>query len=342
MLQPFGATPVHAKVSSLMNKPAVRPFSLADAESLTAQMPALEFDPARDAVWAKSEAAQHYLDYYEINFAAADSSLIHGFGALPAAGFTIATHYWLPPKPRGTLVIVHGYYDHLGIFDHAIAFGLQQGLAVLAFDLPGHGLSSGERAAIDSFDQYADVLQQLLVRAQGLLPSLFYALGQSTGGAVLLNHLWRYPARFERIALCAPLILPRGWWSGRVLYWLLHPWVKELPRGRSHSSQDERFIRFIDEQDCLQSKKLSVRWVGAMKAWHRQFLQFSPRPDELLVVQGTADMTVAWRYNTRLIQRKLPQASLVYIPAAGHQLVNEIPACRAILFDEIRRHFFND
>ena len=84
-----------------------------------------------------------------------------------------------------------------------------------------------------------------------------------------------------------------------------------------------------------------MRWVGAMKNWHRQFLQFSAREDELLLVQGTADMTVAWRYNTRLILRKLPRAQLVYVPAAGHQLVNEIPAVRAQVFDAIQRHFFN-
>lgn len=324
-----------------MNSANAKIFSLTDAQSLMAQLPALAFEPSQDVVWAKTAPAQQYLDYYRINFAAADSALVHGFGALALAGFTIATHYWLPPKPRGTLVVVHGYYDHLGIFDRVIAFGLQQGLAVLAFDLPGHGLSSGERAAIDSFDQYADVLEQLLQRAQRLLPSPYYAVGQSTGGAVLLNHLWRYPPCFARIALCAPLILPRGWWSGRVLYWLLHAWVKQLPRGRSRSSGDEKFIRFIDEQDCLQSKKLSVRWVGAMKDWHRQFLQFSAREDELLLVQGTADMTVAWRYNTRLILRKLPRAQLVYVPAAGHQLVNEIPAARAQVFDAIQRHFFN-
>lgn len=324
-----------------MNKPPARPFLLTDAQALMAAMPSLAFEPAADSLWAKSAPVQQYLDYYEINFAVTDPALVHGFGAVVAAGFQIATHYWLPPEPRGTLVVVHGYYDHLGIFDHAIAFGLQQGLAVLAFDLPGHGLSSGERAAIESFDQYADVLQQLLEQAQAVLPSPFYAMGQSTGGAVLLNHLWRYPARFDRIALCAPLILPRGWWSGRMLYWLLHPWVKQLPRGRSRSSHDEVFIRFIDEQDCLQSKNLSVRWVGAMKAWHRQFLAFSAREDELLVVQGTADMTVAWRYNTRLIQRKLPNARLILVPAAGHQLVNETPASRAQVFDAIQHHFFD-
>lgn len=317
-------------------------FTWADAEALMQQMPALAFAPSSDCGWAKREVVQNYLNYYRINFAAQNAQLCHGFGRVQAAGFDIATHYWLPPNPRGTLVIVHGYYDHLGIFNHAIAFGLAQGLAVLAFDLPGHGLSSGERAAIDSFDHYADVLQQLLDAARPLLPAPWFALGQSTGGSVLLNHLWRYPVQFERTALCAPLILPKGWRVGRWLYLLLHKWVKHLPRGRSRSSHDTQFIRFIDEQDCLQSKRLSVRWVGAMKAWHRQFLRFPVRDSRLLVVQGTDDQTVMWRYNTQLIQRQLPRVQMVFIPAAGHQLVNELPCYRTAVFTEIQRHFFDD
>lgn len=332
------------------NTPPV--FTLADAAILTEHMPALTFEPQTDCLWAKNATAQQYLNYYQINFAATDPTLRHGFGRInielditrvaTSTHFAIATHYWLPPAPRGTLVILHGYYDHIGVFDHAIAFGLARNLAVLTFDLPGHGLSSGDRAAIDSFDQYADVLQHILSLASTRLPAPFYALGQSTGGAILLNHLWRYPTFFQKTALCAPLVLPQGWGLGRYLYLILHRWVKDLPRKPSHNSHDEHFIRFIDEQDCLQPKRLSVRWVGAMKAWHRQFLQFSPSNTRLLLVQGTADSTVTWRYNIRVIQRKLPYARCVFIPDAGHQLVNELPHYRAKVFMEIGHHFFDD
>ncbi|WP_323813225.1 alpha/beta hydrolase [Cellvibrio sp. NN19] len=321
-------------------------FNHSQSEALLQQMPPIHFDLGQDCAWTSSPEVQTYLDFYGINFAKEIPDLIHGFGAMDACSFRIATQYWLPSNPKGTLVVVHGYYDHVGIFSNAIEFGLQQGLAVLAFDMPGHGLSSGERVAIDSFDQYADVLDAVFSAAKNLLPSPYFALGQSTGGAVLLNYLWRYERErvlphFERIALCAPLVLPRAWARGRILYALVHRFIKRLARGSSHSSHDLTFTHFVDEQDCLQSRTLSVRWVGAMKAWDAQFREFPPLHHTLLVVQGDEDMTVDWRYNLKQIQRALPNAQFALIPGAGHQLVNEVGVLRAQVFSAIAYYFAN-
>lgn len=320
-------------------------FDAVKRDLLLTQLPAITFDPELDAAWVENPVVQIYLNFYDINFTKTLPDIAHGFGALETGGFRIATHYWLPENPKGTLIVMHGYYDHVGIFGNAIEFGLQHGFAVLAFDLPGHGLSSGAQVAIDSFDQYADVLDVLLTTAQKLLPSPYYALGQSTGGSVLLNYLWRYDAAraaplLERIALCAPLVLPRGWrYSGRFFYTLVHCFIKRLPRGPSRSSHDPDFNRFIDEQDCLQSSTLSVRWVGAMKAWDQQFRTFAPLDKPVLILQGTGDQTVAWRYNLKQLARKLPRAGLYFIEGAGHQLVNESDAYRQQVFAKLQEYF---
>ncbi|HSC68686.1 MAG TPA: alpha/beta hydrolase [Cellvibrio sp.] len=320
-------------------------FDATGRDRLIAQLADIAFIPAQDAVASDDAIAHAYLDYYGINFAKTRPGLSHGFGALDTGGFRIATHYWLPANPTGTLVVIHGYYDHVGLFGRAIEFGLAQGKAVLAFDLPGHGLSSGERVAIDSFDQYADVLEALLTAAQPLLPAPYGALGQSTGGSVLLNYLWRYDApriapRLQHIALCAPLVLPRAWGGGRIVYQLVHRFVTRVPRGRSRNSHNPDFLRFVDEQDCLQSHTLSVRWVGAMKAWNRQFRAFPSLPDKsVLVLQGTDDQTVAWRYNLRQIARKLPRARLYFIEGARHQLVNESDEYRQQVMAKLRDYF---
>jgi alpha-beta hydrolase superfamily lysophospholipase len=325
-------------------------LSLQDLNAIAQQMPALEFSPLKDSEWAQTTLVQTYLNDYGINFAKEFPEISHGFGCVNAAGFKIATQYWLPERAQGTLVVVHGYYDHLGVFDHAMRFALQHNLAVIGFDLPGHGLSSGEPAAIDSFDQYGDVLAKVLQQSAAIMPQPVYALGQSTGCAVLMNYLWRYAktqntlAQFKKIAFCSPLVLPRGWRGiqmGSTVYGVLRHFVRQISRTFSQSSHDLEFNRFLKEQDPLQARTLPLSWVGAMKAWHKMLMDLAPLQTDCLIVQGTADMTVEWRYNVPLLQQKLPAAKLVYIQGAGHQLVNESPEYRGQVFIAIEHYFFN-
>ncbi len=323
-------------------------LTLQDLHKLTQEMPRLQFSPAKDCDWQKTASVQAYLDNYGINFAN-QYSVKHGFGYVDAAGFQLATHYWLPEDAKGSLVVVHGYYDHSGLLSHSIRFGLEHNLAVLVFDLPGHGLSTGEPAVIDSFDQYGDALAEILQQSAVIMPQPLYAIGQSTGCAVLLNYLWRYAAEsktdpFAKLVLCSPLVLPRAWrtWHmGRHIYAILRHFVQRVSRTFSKNSHDPAFLDFIQHQDPLQAKYLSLRWIGAMKAWHETFLKLSSRKKDILVVQGTEDMTVDWRYNLPVIKQKLPNAQLVYIEGAGHQLINESETHRRDLFAAIERYCFN-
>lgn len=301
-----------------------------DLEQLSQQLPPLVFSPEVDSFAAESPLAQAYLNYYKINFAQEFPGLAHGFGQIQSDDFHIAANYWLPAQARGTVAVVHGYYDHTGIYSHPIRALLAANYAVVAFDLPGHGLSSGAPAAIDSFDQYTNVLANLLQQSAALLPRPLHAFGQSTGGAVILNYLWRQAqVPLDKIALCSPLIVARGWFpAGRYLYQLLRPFIKQLARGSARSSHDQAFNDFVMHKDPLQAKYLSLRWVGAMKHWHDRFQQFAPLQMPLLLVQGTGDLTVDWRYNLPLIERKLPHTQIVMVADAGHQLVNETPLYR--------------
>lgn len=312
--------------------------------ALAAQLPQLTFSLDKDCEWPKTELAQAYLNLYHINFAQDFAGVAHGFGCINAAGFRIATHYWLPQNAQGTVVVVHGYYDHVGIFNNLIRFALEHHLAVVAFDLPGHGLSSGARAAIDSFDQYADVLAEVMKQSYDLMPKPLYTIGQSTGSAVILNYLWRYADKnntidcFKKIVLCAPLILPQGWRMGRFAFAVARHFLTKLKRGKARSSHDSNFNNFIMKQDYLQATHLSLQWVGAMKAWDKQFRSYKPLQKELLIIQGTGDMTVEWNYNLPTIQRKLPNAQVVMINDAGHQLVNESEPYRKQVFAAITHY----
>ena len=323
-------------------------FSAETVPALLASLPHFLTPKANSAGWLMHPNVQAYLDFYHINFLREFADLDHTFGYMDCVGYRIAVQRWSPTQARGTLVVAHGYYDHMGLYGKLIAHALAQHLAVVAFDLPGHGLSSGERVSIASFDRYTQVLDQLLTQLDGQLLAPLYGVGQSTGGSIWLDYLWSYEQprqaqkMFARVAVCAPLVLPKGWHLGQFLYLLVKPFLTRMPRGPSRSSHDAAFNNFVDKQDPLQTHYLSVNWVGAMKAWHKKFRSYPPIDSPLLVIQGTEDSTVRWRYKLGLIKARLPNAHISMLAGAGHQLVNESEHFRHDIFAQLDAYFFSD
>ena len=87
------------------------------------------------------ESVQRYREYYGIDFENKKKHLSASLGYIDVSGYRICIHTFLQDKPKGTVFVMHGYYDHVGIYDHIIEYLIDQRFSVVAFDLPGHGLS---------------------------------------------------------------------------------------------------------------------------------------------------------------------------------------------------------
>ncbi|MEZ5558463.1 MAG: alpha/beta hydrolase [Pseudomonadales bacterium] len=287
-----------------------------------------------------------YLRHYGIHFSEDYPEVLHHFGTLSTPAHEIAAHLWLPANSRGTAAVIHGYYDHTGLYGHLLRFLIERGYAVLSFDLPGHGLSSGAPATIETFDHYVDAFDACLAALAEHLPRPWFLFGQSTGGAIAMEWLLRGgygrdDSPFASVVLLAPLVRPYLWPLNRVVYEVARRFIRERPRTFTSNAENEAFIAFLRERDPLQARTLPVQWVTAMLAWKRRFERYAPSSIAPLVVQGHADRTVDWRYNMRVIER-LFEPRLFYIPEARHHLVNESPEIRARMFQaiegELSRH----
>lgn len=296
---------------------------------LKAALLPLCFDPALD------EEPAGFADYcrlYGYDAVDSKSAVQHRIGTVHSGVHRLAVQYWHAPQALATVLLVHGYYDHLGLYRHVVRYFLEQGYAVLGFDLPGHGLSSGPRAVIRDFDEYGEAIHDVIRTAsQGQLPPVALGFGQSTGCAAWMNYLMAgYPTPVERLVLFAPLLRPHRWQQqGRWTYEALHRWVKAVPRQYQANSGDAAFLRFCRKEDPLQPKLLTVDWVGAMKGWIERFASQPAIDLPALIIQGQQDNTVDWRYNIPQILQKIPQAQLHYIGEARHHLANESPTIRA-------------
>lgn len=277
----------------------------------------------------------NYRRFYGLEMAGASAHL----GKIQVDGYEVVTQLWLPPQPKATLVLQHGYYDHMGLYGHVIRWALGMGFAVLACDLPGHGLSSGTRASIGEFAEYQRVFHAVLGEAARLdLPAPWHLCGQSTGGAIIIDFLLRDPAlqdggypQLGEVILLAPLVRPRAWGWSKLSYYLLKPFVSQIPRRFSPNSNDAEFLTFI-QADPLQPMSLPTAWVGALSRWVPLIEQAQGNPRRPLIVQGDADMTVDWRYNLGVLRSKFSEPTVLMLEGGRHHLANEAAALRERYF----------
>ncbi len=297
-----------------------------------------------------SDEAKRYCRYYQIDFSDTLPGIEQYLGSFDALGYRMAMHYFLPVSTKaakGTVFIFHGYFDHVGLYGHLIKHCLEQGLAVVAYDLPGHGLSSGRPTAIQSFEDYQVVLngcRNLCAEQTEHIVEPFYAIGQSTGGAVLVDHILNRTESstapdFKKVVLLAPLVRPVGWSSALFMHTMVGPFLSTWRRVFSENSNDPAFIKFLKKHDPLQSKVMSMAWISALRRWIKQ-IESAPSVDaKVLIIQGRRDMTVDWRHNITILQQKISQVDVHYLPKGRHHLVNESVEIRSEVFGCIDEAF---
>ena len=303
-----------------------------DPQALRRALPTLEINSV------DPELAKAWRHFYQIDFAQRDPDLDCRLGAVEVAGYRIAMQVCRPVQAVATLIVLHGYYDHMGLYGHVYDWALQQGFAVLSCDLPGHGLSSGARASINSFQEYQQVLQALLAKAEQLrLPKPWHILGQSTGGAIALDYLLTQQplSHLGETILLAPLVRPRAWQQSKLLYQLVKPFRANVPRRYTDNSHDSAFVEFV-RHDPLQVQVLPTAWVGALAQWIPYIEQAKPSSHSPIIVQGQADMTVDWQHNLNVITDKFSEPRILLIAEAKHHLANEQLALREQYFQFLR------
>ena len=141
-------------------------FSPTDAQALRKQLKPIDLTvPPTE----QTAALTAYRRHYGIDADSLGRHHSHRIGTFLSGGYTlIAQHFQLPEAGAATVFLLHGYYDHAGLYGHLIRQCLALGYSVVIIDLPGHGLSSGKPASIGSFEEYSEALESVLELAAKL------------------------------------------------------------------------------------------------------------------------------------------------------------------------------
>lgn len=287
-----------------------------------------------------SDAERDYFRFYTIDFEDQFDDVSHYFGRTSSGKYDIVSHYFKKEGAKETCFILHGYYDHVGLFKNLIKYCLDRNMSVVAFDFPGHGLSSGAKAVISSFDDYVQAFKDIIKIYSPFIDNFCYAIGQSTGAAVLMDYLLDNPKNsFSKIVLLAPLVRPVKWKYSIWIYNFAKYFLNQLPRNFSENSHDESFKDFLRNKDPLQASILSVQWIGALKDWLVRFYAFEPSEQAPLIIQGEEDRTVEWPYNLKKIAEKFPNSNSFRIKNARHHLACESEGIRNKVFSAMDIYF---
>lgn len=291
---------------------------------------------------AQHGAVADYCRFYQLDFEQDFPHLQHSCGYFEVATYRIVVHSYTTPNSRGVVWITHGYLEHSGLYRHIIPVLLAANYSVVIYDLPAHGLSTGTRASISSFVEYQQVLRHLLHYFEDKLLQPWLAIGQSTGGAILMDYVLSECAHnkqpmFERLLLLAPLVYPAKmqWLQMKLAFWWFKSVRSGLPRVFRNNTSDHDFVRFMRDEDPLQAHWIPVSWLLALKQWIEQIHTLPCCDWPVWIIQGGKDKTVNGDYNVSFIKDKFDVKSVLWLPEAGHQLVNESGDFRPVIVENL-------
>lgn len=107
--------------------------------------------------------------------------------------------------PKAAIILIHGHGDHSGGLQNISESLVKNKYIVYAFDLRGHGQSSGKRGFIRSWDEFRGDLHEfrkLVALDQPELP--LYIIGHSLGGLITLDYSLDYSEGIDGIVAISP------------------------------------------------------------------------------------------------------------------------------------------
>lgn len=258
-------------------------------------------------------------------------------------GTQLQFRVWPAAKPRGTILIMHGFAEHGLRYGHLVHTLVPAGWNAVSFDARGHGHSGGTRVFCKAFQEYTDDLARAVALVKQKLPGRLYLFGHSMGGLITLSLLADQPHLCDGAILSNPALANKvhipGWKLGLALgASRLAPGLS-VPTGipPADVSRDPAEVAAYDK-DPLVSKVATARWytefVKAQAA-------LCSRPQALhdvpmLVLIGDGDRIIDPQV-TRDFFAKIRggDATEQVYPGYYHELINEPAPDRARVLSDV-------
>jgi alpha-beta hydrolase superfamily lysophospholipase len=120
---------------------------------------------------------------------------------------------WPADEAARLIVLVHGYAEHIGRYEHVAQALVTRGSLVVGPDHVGHGRSAGERAVVEDFESVVDDLHAVVQATRDDLPVVM--VGHSMGGLIAIRYAQGHREDLAGLVLSAPAVglapVVEGW-----------------------------------------------------------------------------------------------------------------------------------
>lgn len=231
---------------------------------------------------------------------------------------------WLPEEDaRAVVVLLHGYSEHLGLYDALARRLTQAGHAVHALDCVGHGRSDGERGRIDSWDDVVTDARTLVSIATDRHPGApLVVVGHSSGALAGYLLTSRHPELAEAVVLSGGPLQPLDWVAAELAG--ASPETAELDPTSLLSTHPAYVHALMHDPLVLQGGFHHATLRAVQAVWPEVAEALAEGRPELavLVMHGEDDPVVPVSV-ARSVAASLPQASLRVFPGDLHDVLNE-------------------
>jgi acylglycerol lipase len=212
------------------------------------------------------------------------------------AGYRIFMRSWRPTagRPRGAVVVVHGFNSHSGYYQWTAEQLLSLGLSVYALDLRGRGRSDGERFFVAKFADYVNDVAKLVAITKEREPNLpVFMLGHSAGGVVSCIYTLEHQSELAGL-ICESFAheIPAPDFALAVLKGLSHlaPHAHVLKLKNEDFSRDPRAVEAMNQDPLIAHEVQPTQTLAEMvRADDRLKKEFPLFTLPLLILHGTKD-----------------------------------------------------
>jgi alpha-beta hydrolase superfamily lysophospholipase len=239
-------------------------------------------------------------------------------------------------SPGATLILTHGLGEHSNRYGHVATEFVARGWRVIAWDLRGHGRSSGARGDILAYESFVGDLRAVAerFRIEGC-PLFFY--GHSLGGQITLRFLQTTPMACQGAIVASPwlrLAFDPPWWKLALarLAMRFRPSFTQFTGNRW-----ERLSRDLDHMSSFPDLDLvhhgiSARMYFAVRAAGAQALaDASLLRIPLFLLHGDADPVTSHHSTGEFFEQAGSEdKTLRILPGSRHETHNDLDRAQVI------------